>query len=349
MIRVAMSGLRLIALVVIGAAVVGAGILAITPPRYEATARILVDADLLEDSSVDVAERQIMYSNYRTVTIKTLTTTDLILDPVIEELSLDTTSRELANNVTALSALDTSVVDITVASDDAASSADIANAIGRQVSAGFSKETSRISLSVSVVQEAVAPNARSGPNPVLVLALSAIAGFFLALAFLLARHSLAPRVRDVNDVLAVKDSRVLGTINSSAGDRAHYLSAIDAIAAAITTSPESRNWSKIALVTPTVTDEFDELVVSLRAALESSGQSPVTVVHSEASLAKYEAVVLDSEVDAVLVVVPLERTAVSELSAAVSHLALSGTPLSGFIITEASRREKRSLSSSSAH
>ncbi|MEV8252591.1 Wzz/FepE/Etk N-terminal domain-containing protein [Rhodoglobus sp. NPDC076762] len=190
MLRIALSGLKIIVAAAIGAAIVGASILAVTPPQYEATARVLVDVGLPEDTSPDGVERQIMYANYRTVTIKSLVTSDLILEPVIDELSLSTTPRQLADSVTALSALSTSIIDIFVTTDDPEKSAEIANAIAVQVENEFSRDNGRMTQNISVVQSADANIPQSGPTLAVVLGLSTLAGAFLALAFLLARHSL---------------------------------------------------------------------------------------------------------------------------------------------------------------
>lgn len=337
MIRVALGGLRLIVIAVIAAVLMGAGILAIAPPRYEATVNVLVDVGLPEDASANAIRREITYANYRTITIKALITTDLILDPVIRDLSLDTTPRELAADVTALSALDTSIVEIIVVSDDATESADIANAIARQAIDEVSQANAEVSLDLTVVQAATAPTARSGPHPSIVLGLSAIAGVFLALAYLFARHSLFPRLRDVEDVVAVYEKPVLGTLKKTQKGRAASEPSLESIATTLATVSASRHWRNIVMVSPTVRDELDSLVTSLRSEIDRIGRPDVNLLKSDASPARREAILVDAEIDAVIIVVPLGQTLVAELATAVDHLALCGVELSGYIVTDLPR------------
>jgi succinoglycan biosynthesis transport protein ExoP len=62
-----------------------------------------------------------------------IATTPVVLDPMIDELGLRTTSRDLARRVASTLAPGTMVIDISVAGGSRAESADIANAVGRHL------------------------------------------------------------------------------------------------------------------------------------------------------------------------------------------------------------------------
>ncbi|WP_394815666.1 YveK family protein, partial [Clavibacter michiganensis] len=97
--------------------------------------------------------------------------TALVLDPVIDELGLDTTVAGLASRVTATTPLNTVLIDISVTDGDPKQAAEITNAIAESF-AGVVQSTleqpaaegASSPVTVTVTEPAVAPSSPSAPN-----------------------------------------------------------------------------------------------------------------------------------------------------------------------------------------
>lgn len=141
-----------------------------------------------------------------------------VLDRVIQELSLKTTSGQLATKVTAQSPLNTVLIDITVTQDDPARAAKIANSIGENtayiVTNKLEKPKGGVSLvNIQTVQAAVAPTAPSSPNVPLNVALGLLVGLAIGLAVAVLRNVLDTRIHSSHDVEQVTDRPILGGIS----------------------------------------------------------------------------------------------------------------------------------------
>src|SRR5690606_13496480 len=132
---------------------------------------IHVEPRLPDDATKPALQQAAAYANYQTITFKRLATTDAILDPVIDDLGLAVTSRELARAVTALSALDTAIIELIVEWPDRTEAAQIANGIADEMARVLSVERhdTDVLIDVQVVQRAAEPIAMHTPNIPLVI------------------------------------------------------------------------------------------------------------------------------------------------------------------------------------
>jgi capsular exopolysaccharide synthesis family protein len=194
----------------------GAGLLTlVTAPVYEAQAQLFVSAA----SSADANEllQGSSFTQQRVKSYADIVTSPQVLDPVIKDLDLGTTSAELAGRVTADVPLDTVLINVIVRDGSAERAAAIASAIA----SGFSKTVVQLErprangpalVKVSVVRTPAVPTTPVAPSPirntVLGLLLGLAAGFGLALV----RDLLDKSVKGERDLRAFTDAPVLGSI-----------------------------------------------------------------------------------------------------------------------------------------
>jgi len=146
-----------------------------------------------------------------------IATTPRVLDPVVDELGLETTGRALAKRVTADSPLNTMIIEISAVSFDPQASADIANAAADSLAetVGDLSPTyadGGASLQLTVLAEAVAPRAPFAPRPRLDGAVGVALGTLLGVLFALAVAQLDTRVRTAKDLPTSPARATLGQI-----------------------------------------------------------------------------------------------------------------------------------------
>ncbi len=196
------------------------GLTTLATPEYDARAQVYVSVgnagsadDLLQGSS---------YSQRQVKSYTALITAPRVLQPVIDELGLTTTTEELAQRVSASFPPETSLINIHAVDPDPQTAADVANALAESLAAVVDElerpDGGRSPVVVSTVREATAPTAPSSPQPVrnavLGLVLGLAAGFGLAVL----RHLLDTRVRTADDVRALTDASVMAVIADEAGE-----------------------------------------------------------------------------------------------------------------------------------
>lgn len=106
-------------------AVAGFGAASLSPTSYTATTQILV--------TTQISGSAVLTEDSRSVTYVNLATSGPVLDRVILELGLDLTRQQLAEKIEAEIVRGTQIIDISVSTDDADLSADIANAVARNL------------------------------------------------------------------------------------------------------------------------------------------------------------------------------------------------------------------------
>jgi capsular exopolysaccharide synthesis family protein len=188
--------------------------LAVTP-TYTATTRLFFGvqggqsvSDLAQGSTF--TEKQM--SSYAQVA-----TSPLVLQKVVDDLQLDVTADDLAGQVTAVNPLDTVILEISVNDADAATSAQITNAIAKQLVSVVGTLTpaqpdGSEPVRATVLAAANAPAAPSSPAVARNLVLALLGGVIAGFAVALARQLLDTKVRSEQDVRAVTESAILGTI-----------------------------------------------------------------------------------------------------------------------------------------
>jgi capsular exopolysaccharide synthesis family protein len=155
-------------------------------------------------------------------------TSPLVLEPVVERLSLPTTAVELEKSVTATVAPETVTLEIAVTDADPRRAATIANAVGTtlgKVAADLSPSRRDGSEAVRATTLAVAqvPVVPSSPNIPRNLGIGLLLGLLLGTGIAVLRHLLDTNVRSEQDLRALTDSPILGVVAFDHEVRRHPL------------------------------------------------------------------------------------------------------------------------------
>jgi capsular exopolysaccharide synthesis family protein len=152
-------------------------------------------------------------------------TTDKVLQPVIDDLDLNTTVGELAGRVTATAPLDTVIVQITVLDSDPVRAAEIANGVGRSLISTVEElskpESGNSPVKMTSVSPALEATSASSPNVRLNLVVGLLIGFAAGLLIAVLRQVLDTRIHSSRDLEQVTSATLLGgiTFDSEAPDR----------------------------------------------------------------------------------------------------------------------------------
>jgi len=178
--------------VVIGTIVIAVAIaivfLVTQQTSFRSSAVVQVKVAVPADASAKTLAAAGGYANYRTVTEKALVTTDRILDPVIAALNLPGGPRQLAEHVIPISAADTNLIEIRVDWPNAARSADISNAIARQLVDDSATQGSSVKVEITQVTAARAATSPVVPNPAETVGLAVLAALLLSSVWLFVRR-----------------------------------------------------------------------------------------------------------------------------------------------------------------
>ncbi|NEK85480.1 hypothetical protein GCU60_06860 [Blastococcus saxobsidens] len=185
----------------IGAALAGAlaGLLvfAVTPKTYEATSTVFVSVSpSIPNSASFVQQRVKSYPE--------IVTSEAVLAPVREELSLDVPLAELRTRVAATNPADTTQLHVTVSGSDPAEAAAIANAVADLftdvVETLETPSSGDEPVNLTVVDPAVAPTSPSSPVLLYLLTLGLLTGLFLGLAAAVVRSRMDTTLHTEDDL-----------------------------------------------------------------------------------------------------------------------------------------------------
>jgi capsular exopolysaccharide synthesis family protein len=195
----------------------------LSPAKYTATAELFATYTAQSDSLQNSSEMS-SGASYLSTQIKTypqLVKTQAVLQPVIDELSLDTSVADLAKTVTATNPTDTFMVDISVEARDAGQSADIANSVAknlaRQISSSlYTDSASKSPITLSIVQKAQTPLKPSSPKVALYLAAGFVLAVIVAIGVALLKDVLNTKVDNLDDTRELTGASSLGVVPQSA-------------------------------------------------------------------------------------------------------------------------------------
>ena len=193
----------------------GLGLSMLTTPTYEARAQVFVSVhtggstnDLLQGSS---------FTQKQVKSYTDLTTSPLVLLPVIDELNLTTTPDLLAESIRADSPLDTVLINITASDTDPQRASDIANAtadsLATQVTQLEKPDADASPVKISPVRLATPPSDPASPNTKLNVALGLLVGLALGVGLAVLREVLDTGVRSEADISHVTSSSIIGKID----------------------------------------------------------------------------------------------------------------------------------------
>ena len=196
----------------------------VATPKYTATTRLFFAVqgsgtvtDLAQGSTF--AEKQM--TSYAEVA-----RSPLVLDPVISDLGLGVSARDLAETVTAVVPTETVILEVSATDVDASRATVIANAIGSRMAATVAelspdRTDGSDSVQATVLAPAQIPTDPASPNVLRSLAIGLALGLVLGLGVALLRNVLDTKVRSEADVRALTDSSILGVIAFDDGVPSH--------------------------------------------------------------------------------------------------------------------------------
>lgn len=207
---------RMVPLVTLIVVALAAGVTYLMPKSYESQLQFFV-------STVDTSDNSQLAqgSNFLQQRVKSysqLLTAPVVLEPVVKDLGLSSTSTDLSNRITATIPADTVLINVTVRDGDPALAQKIASAVGEQFPKTVS-ELERVSthsespVKVTLTKSPTFDPSPVSPRPARNLALGVILGLIVALAAVLLRHILDTKVRTKDDVEdLIEGVAVIGSI-----------------------------------------------------------------------------------------------------------------------------------------
>ena len=202
----------LLALLCLGGAT--AATLAATPV-YQADTQLFVSTQGGDDASQLLQGSS--FTQQRVKSYADIVTSPIVLQPVIEQLSLSTTPQALAKQITAEAPLDTVLINVSVKDESPAQAQKIADEVGKTfgtVVMDLEKpsRSGATPVKVSVVRSPDLPTAPVSPNTKLNLALGLLVGLALGVGAAVLREVLDTSVKGESDVKQVTDTAVIGGI-----------------------------------------------------------------------------------------------------------------------------------------
>jgi capsular exopolysaccharide synthesis family protein len=192
------------------------GVLAKSPPLYQAKSSVFVSSQ-----SGDTTAELVQGSTYTQQLVQSyaqLATAPIVLNPVILKLNLDVSARGLASEITADTPLNTVIVEITVLDRSPVRATQIANAVASSLATSAENLSPKLTngesgIRMKVISPAAVPTSPAKPNRNLILASGLLGGLAVGVLIAIFIELLSTRVRDEEDVAKVSDAPVLGRIS----------------------------------------------------------------------------------------------------------------------------------------
>lgn len=209
---------RLISALVTAVLVFGAvaGFTFLQTPEYQATNRVFVQTQ--SGSSVADLNSGASFASQQITSYADVATTPLVLNPVIDQLDLDVSAQQLAEQISTTVPPDTLILEITATSEDPAQAAAIANATSESLRTQVAElETAgdEASVQLTAISPATEPDSPASPsiprNLAIGLVLAVLAGVVVAIL----RDLLDNSVRRPDDVEIGLQRPVLAVIPAS--------------------------------------------------------------------------------------------------------------------------------------
>jgi polysaccharide biosynthesis transport protein len=185
-----------------------------TTPQYASSTRLFVSSTA---SATDAVLDGNQLSQQRMASYAQLISGETLAARVVDDLDLDLTPAELADQVSVRTAPDTVILDVAVTSTSPTGARDIAASLARQFVAQVDElETASGAIAspirVSVVQPALLQRDAVSPDAARNLSLGAVLGLLLGLVVLLIRSRMDSAVRDRRDVATSANAELVGAV-----------------------------------------------------------------------------------------------------------------------------------------
>lgn len=201
------------ALLVLGAVV---GFTLLQTPTYQAKNRMFVQTQA--GGSVTELNSGVIFAQQQITSYADLATTPLVLEPVIEELGLDSSPQDLASQISTSVPPETLILEIAASSEDPGQAAEIANATAeslRQTVSELETDGNTSSVELTVIAPATTPSSPASPSLPRNLAVGLVLALMAGVATAVIRDLLDNRVRRPEDIEKTFERPVIAKIPSS--------------------------------------------------------------------------------------------------------------------------------------
>jgi len=213
------------AVVLVG--LMGAAVVSIlATPTYTARASLFLTVQS-GDNAGELAQGS-SYTERQVKSFAEVAEAPIVLQPVIDQLGLDTTPALLAERITVSVPTNTSILEVAVVDTDPQLAAATAGGVAEQLVITVAEmapkdAAGQANVRANVISPATVPTSWTTPKVAQNLLLGALLGAFLGLGQALLRHVLDTRVRTAEDVAEVTDVPVVGTVAYDAEASEHPL------------------------------------------------------------------------------------------------------------------------------
>ncbi|WP_180969080.1 polysaccharide biosynthesis tyrosine autokinase [Microbacterium aurantiacum] len=196
----------------------GALLAMFTPQRFEASAELMISVNARDGATAVELTQGTSYAQQVVETYRSIITSSLVLDPVIDDLGLPTTAPELAERVRASVGIRSTIISISVTHTNPGQAARIANAVGDSFSTLVTEQlenrTADAAFRIRIVplQAAQVPLEPVAPNMRMSLILGAVLGLGSGIGIAMLRTVLDTRIRTLADLETTVQAPVLGGI-----------------------------------------------------------------------------------------------------------------------------------------
>ncbi|WP_407358505.1 polysaccharide biosynthesis tyrosine autokinase [Microbacterium sp. LTA6] len=196
----------------------GALIAMFTPQRFEASTELMISVNARDGATAIELTQGTSYAQQVVETYRSIITSSLVLDPVIDDLGLPTTAPELAERVRASVGIRSTIISISVTHTNPGQAARIANAIGDSfatlVSEQLEKRAEDTAFRIRIIplQAAQVPLEPVAPNMRMSLIIGAVIGLGAGIGIGMLRTVLDTRIRTLADLESTVKAPVLGGI-----------------------------------------------------------------------------------------------------------------------------------------
>jgi capsular exopolysaccharide synthesis family protein len=203
----------IVASVLIGLSV-GALAAMLTPPRYQASTEVMVAAQVADTASPSERSLATGYAKQAVETYRSIITSSLVLDPVVEDLGLSSAP----SGISATAPLNSAIITISVDNRNPGQAARVANAVAESFATVVTdtlesrEQAAAFNIRIVTLEPAQVPTNPVAPNLSLSLAIGALLGLAVGVGVALLRATLDRRVRVAVDVEAAVPVPVLGQI-----------------------------------------------------------------------------------------------------------------------------------------
>ena len=215
-IRIARRAWWIVALATVAGAGAALAISSVVTPRYVSTAQLYVVVRAGGDATTGDVVQGSTAAQQKVLSYVDIATSSRVLGPVVDDLGLDVTPRELARSVTARSPEDTALIVIEAADPSPERSARVAEAVADTLTdvvyAIENVESSGV-VRLEPVQAADVPESPESPRPVVNTALGALLGVVAGFGVAVLRALLDTRVRSGHAAESATGSPVMAAIS----------------------------------------------------------------------------------------------------------------------------------------